>query len=66
MNNITHYRTLSSQDARKLTLLLQEGWHLFGILTTQRKFDNLTGITTVTLTQVLVKYEENHFKSAAQ
>ena len=55
MNQVTHYRTLSSQDARELTTLLhaaiREGWHLFGIPTTQRKFDHLTGIVTVTLTQ---------------
>jgi hypothetical protein len=70
MNNVTHYRTLSSHNAQELTLLLQEafreGWHLFGIPTTQRTFDNLTGVLTVTLTQALVKYEENNLKSAVQ
>jgi hypothetical protein len=70
MKNVTDYRTLTSQDARELTLLLQDaidqGWHLFGIPTTQRRFDNQTGITTVNLTQALVKYDEADLKTAVQ
>ncbi len=70
MKNVTHYRTVTSQDARELTLLLKEaineGWHLFGIPTTRRKCDKLKGITTVNLTQALVKYDEADSKRAAQ
>ena len=70
MKNVTHYRTLTSQDAQELTLLLQEaineGWHLFGIPTTQRKRDKLQGTTTINLTQALVKYDEADSKRAAQ
>jgi hypothetical protein len=70
MNNITEYRTVSSHDARELTLQLQEamkeGWHLFGLPNTERTYEPITGITTVKLTQALVKYDDVTSKSLSR